>query len=258
MIDRTEPINPLASAPVPKLMVRFAVPSIIAMLVGALYNIVDQIFIGQAVGPLGNAATNIAFPFSAMCLSLSLMFGIGGASSFNLAMGGGKKDDAPYYVGNSAAMLAVCGIVLSMITLLFLTPILKLFGASENILPYAVEYVRVTAVGFPFLILTSGGGHLIRADGSPRMTMICNLTGAVVNTILDAIFVFGFGWGMTGAAVATVVGQVCSSAIVIAYITHYKTVSLTKRHFIIKKKYTQRAASIGTASFINQIAMTDF
>lgn len=255
MIDRTEKTNPLASAPVLKLMVKFAVPSIIAMLVGALYNIVDQIFIGRAVGPLGNAATNIAFPLSTMCLSLSLMFGIGGASSFNLAMGGGKKDDAPYYAGNSAAMLAICGIVLSMITLLFLTPILTLFGASENILPYAVEYVRVTAVGFPFLILTSGGGHLIRADGSPRMTMICNLTGAVVNTILDAIFVFGFGWGMTGAAVATVIGQACSAAIVIAYITHYKTVRLEKRHFIIKKKYTLRAASIGTASFINQLAM---
>ena len=235
MIDRNKQINPLASAPVPGLLVRFAVPSIIAMLVGALYNIVDQIFIGQAVGPLGNAATNIAFPLSTMCLSMALMFGIGGASSFNLAMGSGNKNDAPYYIGNSVSMLAICGIVLSVITTLFLTPLLKLFGSSENILPYAVEYVRVTAVGFPFMILTSGGGHLIRADGSPRMTMICNLTGAVVNTILDAVFVFGFGWGMTGAAAATVIGQVCSAVIVIVYITHYKTVRLEKQHFIIRK-----------------------
>lgn len=247
--------NPLATAPVPRLMVKFAVPSIVAMLVGALYNIVDQLFIGQSVGPLGNAATNIAFPLSTMCLSLALMFGIGGASSFNLAMGRGEREDAPYYVGNSAAMLALCGVVLSVITLMFLTPLLKLFGSSENILPYAEEYVSITAFGFPLLILTAGGGHLIRADGNPRMTMICNLTGAGINTILDAIFVLGFGWGMAGAAIATVIGQACSSAIVIVYIAHYKTVKLEKKHFLIRKKYTLRAASIGTASFINQIAM---
>lgn len=247
--------NPLATAPVPRLMVKFAVPSIVAMLVGALYNIVDQLFIGQTVGPLGNAATNIAFPLSTMCLSLALMFGIGGASSFNLAMGRGEREDAPYYIGNSAAMLVICGVALSAITLLFLTPLLKLFGSSDNILPYAQEYVSITAFGFPLLILTAGGGHLIRADGNPRMTMICNLTGAGINTILDAIFVLGFGWGMAGAAIATVIGQSCSSAIVIVYILHYKTVKLEKKHFIIKKKYTLRAASIGTASFINQLAM---
>ena len=204
---------------------------------------------------MGNAATNIAFPLSTMCISLALLFGIGGASCFNLSLGRGEKEKAPYFAGNSYSMLAVSGIALSVITLIFLDPMLRFFGSSEVIMPYAKEYVSITAFGFPFLIITGGGGHLIRADGSPQMTMICNITGAVINTILDALFVMVFRWGMSGAAIATVIGQMCSSALVIAYLFRYKTVKLEKKHFIIKKKYTLKAASIGMASFINQIAM---
>lgn len=247
--------NPLASEPVSKLMVKFAVPSIIAMLVGALYNIVDQLFIGQAVGMLGNAATNIAFPFSTSCVALGLLFGIGGASCFNLSMGRGEREAAPYFIGNAAVMLASCGVVLTAVTLLLLRRLLILFGSPEDVLEYAIQYVRVTALGFPFLILTTGGGHLIRADGSPRMTMICSLTGAVINTVLDAIFVFVFNWGMVGAASATVIGQAVSAIIVIVYLTHYKTVKLEVKHFIIRFKYVAKTASIGMASFFNQLAM---
>ena len=247
--------NPLAYAPIPGLMLKFAVPSIVAMLVGALYNIVDQLFIGQAIGPLGNAATNIAFPLSTLCISLALMFGIGGASCFNLELGRGEKEKAPYYAGNSYSMLAISGIALAVITLIFLDPMLKFFGSPENVMPYAREYVSITAIGFPFLIITGGGGHLIRADGSPQMTMICNITGAVINTILDAVFVMVFGWGMAGAAIATVIGQICSSALVFSYLFRYKTVKLEKKYFIIKKEYTLKVASIGMAAFINQIAM---
>ena len=188
--------NPLGVAPVSKLMVKFAVPSIIAMLVGALYNIVDQFFIGQKVGTLGNAATNIAFPLSTSCIALALLFGIGGASCFNLALGRGEKDKAIHFVGNALVMLAVSGTFLCLITQAFLTPMLVAFGAPDDVLPYAQAYVRITAFGFPFLLLTTGGGHLMRADGSPRMTMFCNLSGAVINTILDALFVLGFEWGM--------------------------------------------------------------
>lgn len=248
--------NPLGCESIPKLMINFAVPSIIAMLVGALYNIVDQIFIGQAVGPLGNAATNIAFPLSTSCIALSLLFGIGGASCFNLSIGSGKKDKAPYYIGNSAAMLTLSGIVLMAVTLIFLTPLLKLFGSPADVLPYAEDYVGITAVGFPFLILTTGGGHLIRADGSPKMTMICNITGAVINTVLDAVFVFGMDMGIKGAALATVIGQVVSAAIVIIYLLRYfKTTPLLRKHFIPNFSYIKRISSIGMASFFNQVAM---
>ena len=247
--------NPLGNAPISKLMFKFAIPSIIAMLVGAIYNIVDQLFIGQSVGELGNAATNIAFPLTTSCIALSLLFGIGGASCFNLTMGKGKKERAVYYIGNAAAMLVLSGLFLCIISELFLTPLLKGFGAPNDVLPYAQEYVRVTAIGFPFLLLTTGGGHLIRADGSPKMTMICNLSGAVINTILDAVFVMGFRLGMFGAALATIIGQIFSGIIVIVYLCHYKTVKLKMEHLKIRWEYTKEVISIGMASFFNQVAM---
>lgn len=245
----------LGTAPVGKLMLKFAIPSIIAMLVSALYNIVDQLFIGQKIGLLGNSATNIAFPLSTSCIALALLFGIGGASCFNLAMGSGDKEKAPHFIGNSMVMLTLSGVVLSVITLCFLTPLLKLFGSPDDVLPYAQEYVRITAYGFPFLILSTGGGHLVRADGSPRMTMACNIAGAAVNTALDALFVLVLDWGMKGAALATVIGQVVSAAIVLLYMSHFKTVPLGLKHFKPNLKITGRIASIGTASFFNQIAM---
>ena len=247
--------NPLGEAPVSGLMVKFAVPSIMAMLVGALYNIVDQLFIGQAVGTLGNAATNIAFPLSTSCIALALLFGIGGASCFNLSMGRGEKDKAPYFAGNSLVMLTLSGIVLCAVSQLFLTPMLKLFGSPADVLPYAEEYVRVTAWGFPFLILSTGGGHIIRADGSPGMTMVINIAGAVINTVLDAIFVLYLDMGMAGAAYATIIGQIVSAAIVIFYVFRFKTVKLTAEHFAIKAKYVQKIMSIGMASCFNQLAI---
>ena len=247
--------NPLGYMPIPQLMVKFAVPSIIAMVVSALYNIVDQLFIGQAVGTLGNAATNIAFPLTISCTSLALLFGIGGASSFNLAMGRGEKEEAPYFIGNALFMLAGCGLALCVITQLFLNPLLVLFGSPEDVLPYAQTYVRITSIGFPFLLLTTGGGHLVRADGSPRMTMICNLSGAIINTILDAIFVLGFDWGMAGAAYATIIGQIFSGILVICYMRKCKTITLQRKHLRFNWKYTKRVASLGAASFFNQIAM---
>ena len=247
--------NPLGEASVASLMVKFAVPSIIAMLVSALYNIVDQLFIGQAVGTLGNAATNVAFPLTTSCIALALMFGIGGASCFNLNMGGGHKDRAVYFVGNAIICLIGSGVILFLIADLFLTPLLTGFGAPENVLPYAQTYVRITAIGFPFLILTTGGCHLIRADGSPNMAMLCNLIGAVINTVLDAIFVMVFHWGMAGAALATIIGQIISAIIVIRYLLHFKTVSLTKEHFRPQIEYISKTAQIGMASFFNQVAM---
>lgn len=245
----------LGNAPVTSLMIKFAVPSIIAMLVGALYNIVDQLFIGNAVGPLGNAATNIAFPFTTSCLSLALLFGIGGASCFNLSMGRGDREKAPYFVGNATVMMIICGVVLLVVTQIFLTPLLKLFGSPDDVLPLAQEYVGITSWGFPFMIITTGGGHLIRADGSPKMTMFCNLLGAVINTGLDALFVLALGWGMSGAAWATIIGQIISGTVAIAYLTRYKTVHLGLKHLRIRWRYTSKIIAIGMASFFNQIAM---
>lgn len=247
--------NPLQSESVLRLMVKFAIPSILGMLVSSLYNIVDQLFIGHAVGIEGNAATNVAFPFTTACTALALLFGIGGASCFNLTMGMGDKKQASYFAGNSFTLLAISGILLGAVTLIFLNPLLKVFGTPEDVMPLAHDYVKITAIGFPFLIFTTGGGHLIRADGSPQMAMICNIVGAVVNTALDALFVMVFDWGMKGAAWATVIGQVISAIIVVVYAFHYKTVSLNKEHIRIKAFTAKRIASIGMASFFNQIAI---
>lgn len=247
--------NPLGSLPVKKLLAQFAVPSIIAMLVSALYNIVDQFFIGRSVGQLGNAATNISFPLSISCVAIALLFGIGGASAFNLTMGAGNREKAGYYIGNAAVMLFGCGLILCVITQLFLSSLLKFFGSPDDVLEYAKTYTRITSFGFPFLIFATGGGHLVRADGSPRFTMISNLSGAVVNTILDAVFVFGFGWGMAGAAFATIIGQIVSFGLVAYYLCHYKTVKLEKKHFMVKGKYIGKIASLGAAPCSNQLAM---
>lgn len=196
MTQKKQMTNPLGTDRISTLVARFAVPSIIATLVSAVYNIADQLFIGNAVGTLGNAATNVAFPLSMLCASLALLFGIGGASSFNLHMGAGRKEEAPYYIGNSITMLLSLGFLLLLITELFLNPLLVFFGSPADVLPLAEQYVRVTAVGFPFFILTIGSGHLIRADGNPKMAMFVTVSGAVINIVLDALFVFGFQWGI--------------------------------------------------------------
>ena len=247
--------NPLGTDSIPKLMFKFSVPSIIAMIVGALYNIVDQLFIGQAVGTLGNAATNIAFPLSTSCIAVSLLFGIGAASCFNLSMGRGEKEKSPFYIGNAIIMLFSSGVILFIITQLFLTQILKACGSPNDVLPYAQTYVRITSFGFPFLILSVGGGHIIRADGSPKISMFCNILGAVINVILDAIFIFGFNMGMAGAAYATIIGQIASTVVVIIYMKNFKTVPLLAKHFKLNINYIKEVASIGMASGINQLSM---
>ncbi len=248
-------INPLGYEPITKLMIRFAVPSIIGMMVTALYNIADQIFIGQAVGTLGNAATNIAFPLAMSCTAIALLFGIGGAANFNLNLGRGKPDDAIYYVGNAIVCLIVCGLVLFGVTELLLHPMLRAFGSPDDVMPYAVSYVRVLAIGFPFVIFSIGGSHLIRADGSPRMAMMINLSGAIVNVFLDALFIFGLKMGMTGAALATIMGQILGACLAFWYVMHYKTVKLERIHLRPELFRIRQIAAIGLASFINQLAM---
>jgi len=252
---KAEKANMLGTKPVGSLLFKFAIPSIVAMLVTALYNIVDQIFIGNYVGELGNAATNIAFPFSALCTSIALMFGIGGAAAFNLTVGSGDKETAGYYIGNSVVALVGLGTILTIIAEAFMPWLLTWFGSTADILPYAVEYTRITAIGFPILILSIGGGHMIRADGKPSVAMICNLSGAITNTALDALFVIVFKWGMAGAAAATVIGQVLAAGLVIYNLIHFRTVNLKKEHFVLQRKYVLYEAGLGMSQGFNQLAM---
>lgn len=253
--NQTAGENLLGVAPVGTLLRKFAIPSIIAMLVGALYNIVDQFFIGQKIGELGNAATNVAFPLSTSCTAIALLLGIGAASAFNLTMGRGEKERALYYIGNSATLLFGFGLVLCLITELFLEPLLVFFGSPDEVLGYAKEYVRIVAIGFPFLITTTGGAHLIRADGSPSYSMMCNLTGALINVVLDALFIFGLEMGMAGAALATIIGQIVSAAMVFHYLRRYKAGPLKRRHLLPNWCYFGYSMSLGLAQCFNQLAM---
>ena len=232
--------NPLGSEPVSTLLRRFAVPSVIAMLVSALYNMVDQLFIGHSIGVLGNAATNVAFPLSMVCTSIGLLCGIGGAANFNLCMGRREPEHAKSYVGNAISMLAILGVILCVAVQLFLRPMMLLFGATPDVIDYACTYTRITSIGFPFLIVTIGG---------------CNLVGAIVNTILDPLFIFVFHMGMAGAALATITGQILSFALVVFYLRGFKTLPLSLSDLKPNMACWARIAALGATPAFNQVAM---
>lgn len=250
-----ENTNPLALAPLNGLIAKFAVPAVVSMLVSALYNIVDQIFIGQGVGMLGNAATNIAFPVSIIATATALLLGIGSASNYNLEMGAGREERASEIAGTGLASLVISGTVIAVIVLLFLEQFLHLFGATKDVLPYALDYTGITAFGLPFFVLTTGGNHIIRADRSPTYSMVCMLTGAILNTILDPLFIFVFHWGIKGAAAATIIGQIVSGILVILYFAKYRNMDLKAEFLRPRVRCLKAIASLGMASCCNQIAM---
>lgn len=248
--------NPLGYRSIPSLLRSFAIPSIIAMLVSSLYNIVDQIFIGQGVGYLGNAATNVAYPLTTICLAIALLIGIGSASRFSLYLGSRQKDRAEKVVGNGIGMMAACGIVYAVLVEIFMPVLLTAFGATDEIMPYAETYSRIVAVGMPFLIMTNGMSNLARADGSPKYSMTCMLIGAVINTILDPVFIFVFHLGVAGAAWATVIGQFFSFLFAIAYIRKFKSIDLHISDIGLDLRESLQTASLGMSNSLNQVAIT--
>ena len=247
--------NPLGTAPIPVLIRQFAIPSIVGMLVMAAYNITDQIFIGHVVGLLGNAATNVAFPVVTFTTAFAQMTGIGTASNFNLNMGAKKEDEAKKYVGTGLTLMALAGVLIMTLVLIFKTPILWLCGATENVFPYADTYLGITAIGFPFMLMSNAMSNLIRADGSPGYSMTCNIIGAVINIFLDALFMFVFKWGIKGAAVATITGQIISFCVAVSYFRHFKSFDINFRMLGINIKYAFSIIKLGTSNFINHIIM---
>lgn len=249
--------NPLAAGPIGKLIAKFAIPAIIGGLISAAYNIVDQIFIGQSVGLLGNGATNVAFPIVTISNSLALLFAVGSASCFSLELGKNQKDRAMQIYGNGLSFLLICGIALSAIVIVFLKPLLIAFGATKENLPYALTYTGITAFGIPFSILSLGSTHLIRADGSPAYGMFATASGAILNCFLDPLLIFGFDLGIAGAAYATVTGQVVSALLALFYYKFkMKTAKLEYRYFRPSFSRIKNIASLGAAACFNQLAMT--
>ena len=247
--------NPLGYAPVGGLIRQFAIPSIISMLVSSAYNITDQIFIGNVVGMLGNAATNVAFPTVSMAVALAQLAGVGTAASYNLNLGRGRKKEAAEYLGTGLVFLVVLGVVLGAVVLLLRDPILRLCGATDAVFPYGQSYLGITALGLPFHLVSTGAATLIRGDGSPRYSMACSVSGAVVNVGLDALFMLVFQWGIRGAAWATVIGQVLSFLLCVRYLPRFKGVQVTHRTLRLRAGKVKEICQLGTANFLNHIIM---
>ena len=254
MQEEIKELNPLAYKPVGKLLKSLAIPAIIANLVSALYNVVDQIFIGQGIGYLGNAATNIAFPITTICLAIGLTLGIGGASNFNLELGKGYPEKSKHTAGTAASTLIIIGIILCIVVRIFLEPLMIGFGATDKILEYSMEYTGITSYGIPFLLFSIGVNPLVRADGNAKYSMIAIVIGAILNTILDPLFMFVYNWGIAGAAWATVISQIISALLLLIYFPKFKSVKFSLNDFIPQLHYLKRIISLGFASFIYQFS----
>lgn len=224
--------NPLGTEKVGKLIFRFAVPSIIAIVVNSLYNMVDQLFIGQGVGYLGNAATNIIMPFTIMQMALAQMLGDGAAAWMSLNLGQGDSEKAAKGTGNAITITVILGIVMMILCEIFMVPLCQLFGASDNVLSFAVDYGRIIVLGFPFFSIACAYGSIIRADGRPNASMAGLLIGCIANIILDPIFILVFHWGVRGAALATIIGQILNAVFYFICILRCRTIQIKRRDLV--------------------------
>ena len=246
--------NILGTEKIGKLIRKFSIPCIISLLVNSLYNIVDQIFIGWGVGYLGNGATNIVFPLTMICLAFSLMFGDGTSAYLSLKLGEKKKDEAEKGVGNGITLSAIVAVFLCVLMLIFLPQLLNVFGCTDALRDYAIGYGRIIAIGLPFMMLGTTLNSIIRADGSPQYSMKSMVIGAVLNVILDPIFIFVLKMGVEGAAIATVISQIVTFALNMIYIKKFKSITLQKETFKPKFSVGKKIVALGISSFITQMS----
>ena len=247
--------NILGKEKISTLIKKFSIPCIISLLVNSLYNIVDQIFIGQGVGYLGNGATNVVFPLVMIGLAFSLMFGDGASAYLSLKLGEKKKDEAKIGIGNGIALCVIVSILFCAVTLIFLPVFLKIFGCTDNLKDYAMTYGKIIAIGFPFSMIGTTLNSIIRADGSPKYSMASMLAGAILNTILDPIFIFVFHKGVAGAAIATVISQILTFVLNVAYIKRFKSIKLDKDSIKLRSNVCKKVSALGISSFITQMSI---
>ena len=246
--------NILGTEKISKLMLKFSIPSIISLVVNALYNIVDQIFIGRGVGYLGNGATNVVFPITVLAMGFAFMLSDGGAAYLSLKLGQKKKDEASKGVATTIIIAATISLIMLIGGLVFLEPLLKLFGCTDGLRPYAISYGRIIILGLPFFILGSVLNGLIRADGAPKYAMFSMVLGAVLNIILDPIFIFPLQLGVAGAAYATIISQFVTFLLNAIYIKKFKTVEISRKLFKFEPKTGFKVIALGISSFITQIS----
>ncbi len=234
-----------------KLIMAFSIPCVISMLINSVYNIVDQIFIGKGVGTFGNAATNVIFPLIILFNATAGLIGNGAAANLSLRLGEKNIKEAKSSIGQAITLTAIVSIILSVVAYIFLPKLVYIFGCTENVYQYAIDYGRIIVLGAPFMLCYSSLSSIIRADGSPVYSMVMLVVGAIINIILDPIFIFGFHMGVKGGALATIIGQIISFIIAILYIRKIKSVKLEKRDFLLNKSVFKILA-LGLSSFINQ------
>ncbi len=248
--------NPLGTEKISKLLIRFSLPAITGMLVSALYNIVDRIFIGNHpdLGANGLAGITVGFPLTLLIMSFAVLFGVGGATFFAIKLGQKREEEARFVMGNALAMMVMIATLFSTFVSLNLDTILRIFGASDNILPYAQDYMRIIIVGAMFQMIGLGMNNFVRADGSPRIAMLTMLFGAGLNIALDPLFIFVFNWGMQGAALATVISQLISAVWVVLYLTGKRSHNrINFSHLRLSKERVLRIMALGSPSFSLQL-----
>lgn len=249
----------LSSEKIGKLMCRYAVPCIISLLVGAMYNIVDQIFIANAsyLGSYGNAANTVVFPLTVTALGIAVMIGDGCCAFVSISLGENRVENASRSVGNSILLCVAGSLVLTAVYLIFAEPILTAFGGRVNSETFELskEYFFWIAVGIPFYMFGQAMNPIIRADGSPKFAMLSTVAGAVVNIILDPVFIFGFKWGMAGAAVATVIGQIVTALLAVSYLFRAKIIRPKRNDFKLRANIIRKTLSLGLCSFLAQLSL---
>ena len=242
-----------------KLMIKFSLPAIASMVVNSIYNIVDQIFIGQGVGMYGNAATNLTFPLVTIAMAIGTLIADGCVAYFSLKLGQKNYDEAARTMGNGITISLLAGLFITLSMELLLTPVLNLCGGTkvaEETFRYATEYARITLIGIPFMCISMTVTSIIRAQGNPRYAMISNISGCLLNVVLDAWFVLGLGWGVAGAAWATIIGQILNFVLAVAYIPRLKGIKFKREYAIIRKNTLFSFLPLGISSFFTQFGST--
>lgn len=245
----------LGEGSVGKLLLSFSIPAIIGMLVNALYNVVDRIFIGRGVSGTAIGALYVGMPISLILMAFGMLIGIGGNTLVSIRLGQNRKEDADRIAGNSVVLLAVISIVIAALGLIFLEPLLKILGASASNIQYAMDYLRIILIGAPFQAIGFGMNNFIRGEGNPKTAMITMLIGALLNTILDPIFIFVFKMGVQGAALATIISQAVSAIWVMSYFLSGRSILTIKKEYLrLKWPIFKEIVSIGFSPFSMQLA----
>jgi Na+-driven multidrug efflux pump len=254
-MENTNSQNLFETTSLNQLMMKYSIPCILSLLIASLYNMVDQVFIGRGVGYLGNGATTVVYPITVIALAIALWIGDGCAAHLSICQGKKDSEQANKSVANAIIIVLLFSILMLALCFAFKHQILQMFGATENNYAYAEEYFNIILLGIPFYMFGSAMNSIIRADGSPQFALMSTLLGCIMNVILDPIAIFVLGWGMKGAAIATIAGQIATALLTFIYLLHSKNIKLHKNSFRLNIGIMKTISTLGISSFLTQISI---